>query len=107
MCYLRVSIYLYNIETFICDISNPPLLNDIADLICLYDLIEHTPYPKKSLQAIRRILKNDGILHIVTPDSNSISAKILGRYWFHYKPKEHLFYFSRHPLFLSRHPIVS
>ena len=88
----------YNINTFICDISHPPLKNDIADLICLYDLIEHTTYPRKALEAIKQILKNDGILHIVTPDSNCISAKILGRYWFHYKPKEHLFYFNKNNL---------
>ena len=88
----------YNVDTFICDISNPPIKNNIADLVCLYDLIEHVPNPKKSLKAIKNILKDDGILHIVTPDSNSISSIIFGRYWFHYKPKEHLFYFNKHNL---------
>ena len=85
----------YDIKTFVCDIANPPLRNNIADLICLYDLIEHTTNPKEALKAIKRVIKKDGILHIVTPDSNSISAKILGPYWFHYKPKEHLFYFNK------------
>jgi len=88
----------YDINTFICDITHPPVTNNIADLICLYDLIEHIPHPKKSLLALKNILKNDGILHIVTPDSNSFSAKILGARWFHYKPQEHLFYFNKHNL---------
>ena len=47
----------HNINTFICDISHPPLKNDITDLICLYDIIEHTTYPRKFLEAIKRILK--------------------------------------------------
>ena len=88
----------YNINTFICDITHPPVTKNIADLICLYDIIEHLPDPKKSLISLKKILKHDGILHIVTPDSNSISAKIFGKKWFHFKPQEHLFYFNKHNL---------
>lgn len=64
------------------------------DAITLYDVIEHLPDPVAALREIRRLLAPEGVLHIVTPNVGGLQAKVLGRYWYHYKPGEHLFYFS-------------
>lgn len=64
------------------------------DVITLYDAIEHLFDPIATLCEIRRLLKPGGLLHIVTPNVDGLQARILGRYWYHYKPGEHLYYFG-------------
>jgi SAM-dependent methyltransferase len=64
------------------------------DVITLYDAIEHMTDPVATLAAVRRLLVPGGILHLVTPNVGGMQACLLGRYWYHYKPGEHLFYFA-------------
>lgn len=64
------------------------------DVVTLYDVIEHLEDPLATLREIRRILKPDGLLHLVTPNVGGLQARLLGRHWYHYKPGEHLVYFS-------------
>jgi SAM-dependent methyltransferase len=64
------------------------------DVITLSDLLEHVRDPLKVLGAARRLLKEDGILMIMTPATDSLSRWFMGRRWVHYKT-EHLFYFNR------------
>lgn len=61
------------------------------DLIIAYSIIEHTPDPLVFLKEEKRILKDDGILVLATPDIGSW----LGSRRFQYKPHEHLYYFDR------------
>ncbi len=85
----------YGVHGVVADAAHPPFRSGSFDLICLYDVIEHVVDPVAVLREARRLLKPNGLLHIVTPDVRSLSARILGRYWFHYKPFEHVAYFSR------------
>jgi SAM-dependent methyltransferase len=64
------------------------------DVITLYDAIEHMTDPVATMAAVRRLLVPGGILHLVTPNVGGLQARVLGRYWYHYKPGEHLFYFA-------------
>lgn len=64
------------------------------DAITLYDVIEHLSDPVRTLKEVRRLLVPGGVLHIVTPNVDGIQARLLGSSWYHYKPGEHLFYFS-------------
>ena len=64
------------------------------DVITLYDSIEHLTDPVATLAAVRRLLVPGGIVHLVTPNVGGVQARLLGRLWYHYKPGEHLFYFS-------------
>jgi 2-polyprenyl-3-methyl-5-hydroxy-6-metoxy-1,4-benzoquinol methylase len=68
------------------------------DVITLQDVIEHVKDPKAEMKEINRILKSGGILFIVTPDIGGLWYKLLGRFWYHYKPGEHIMYFSRKTL---------
>jgi SAM-dependent methyltransferase len=64
------------------------------DVVTLYDTIEHLADPIGTLAAVRRLLVPGGIVHLVTPNVGGLQAGVLGRYWYHYKPGEHLFYFA-------------
>lgn len=63
------------------------------DLITAIDVLEHIPDPAAWLKECRRILKQDGILFLVTPDCSSLPALIRRSKWPHYK-EEHLYYYT-------------
>jgi 2-polyprenyl-3-methyl-5-hydroxy-6-metoxy-1,4-benzoquinol methylase len=63
------------------------------DVVAMIDVIEHLPDPLAALREVRRILKPGGHLYIVTPDIESLSARILGSRWWGLRPA-HIFYFS-------------
>ena len=64
------------------------------DVVTLYDTIEHLTDPVATLREIERLLVPGGLLHLVTPNVGGLQARVLGAKWYHYKPGEHLFYFS-------------
>ena len=65
------------------------------DVITMFDLIEHIPQPIEFMKEVKRIIKPGGFIGITTPDTSSLSYKLLGkRGWFHWK-FEHLGYFNR------------
>ena len=67
------------------------------DVIVMIDVLEHLTDPKYTLLEIRRILKNDGVLYISTPNISSAVSRILGAKWWGIN-KFHLFYFSKRTL---------
>jgi SAM-dependent methyltransferase len=67
------------------------------DVVVMNDVLEHLTDPRKTLREVRRILKNDGILYISTPDIGSFFSRALGARWWGIN-KYHLFYFSRRTL---------
>jgi SAM-dependent methyltransferase len=64
------------------------------DAIVMSDLIEHVRRPQETLLKARKLLKEEGLLLIVTPDTAAVSHHLMGKRWTHYKP-EHFFYFNR------------
>jgi len=67
------------------------------DLVTMFDLLEHVRDPGMMLEETRRILADKGMLLIVTPDAGSLSARLMGASWSHFK-REHLWYFTRKSL---------
>lgn len=63
------------------------------DVVTLIDVIEHVADPRKTLQKACRLLKPGGLLYLVTPDIRSLSASLLGGYWWGLR-EAHLSYFS-------------
>lgn len=63
------------------------------DVVAMIDVIEHLTRPKSAVEAAAKLLKPGGILYLVTPDIDSLSAKILGSYWWGFRPA-HIQYFS-------------
>lgn len=77
--------------------EDTPWQEKFFDVIVMSDVLEHFTDPDSAMRKARSILKPGGILAIVTPDTESLSAKWLSARWSHYQ-KDHLFYFNRYNL---------
>lgn len=51
------------------------------DVVILNDTLEHLADPVRTLGECRRVLKDDGVLYIFTPDVGSVAARRLGGRW--------------------------
>jgi len=51
------------------------------DVVTLWQVLEHLPYPLTALKQVYRILKPGGLVVVSTPDIGGIPARILGRRW--------------------------
>ncbi len=63
------------------------------DVIAMSDLIEHVRIPSQTLSKAANLLKEDGVIMIMTPDTKTLFNNLMGKRWTHYK-LEHFFYFS-------------
>jgi len=68
-----------------------------VDSLVFNDVIEHLPDLSSALATSRSVLAPGGTLCIGTPDLGSLSARLMGKRWPHYKA-EHLHYLSRRSL---------
>jgi SAM-dependent methyltransferase len=68
------------------------------NVITLQDVIEHVKDPAGETKEIYRVLKPGGFVFIVTPDIGGFWHRLLGPSWYHYKPGEHIMYFSQKTL---------
>jgi 2-polyprenyl-3-methyl-5-hydroxy-6-metoxy-1,4-benzoquinol methylase len=64
------------------------------DIIFMSDLVEHVPDPSPFWKETTKILKNNGIICIITPDPRHWSCALGGNSWVHFK-EEHLVFFSK------------
>lgn len=84
----------YGIKVFVSDPCRAAVAAGSMDLITLYDVIEHLPDPQALLRQLAPLLRQRGWLHITTPNVASLSARVMGKRWYHCKAREHLLYFS-------------
>lgn len=66
---------------------------DYFDVITMIDFVEHVRDPGAILSKAFRLLRGGGTLMILTPDAASLSCRVMGPRWLHYKV-EHLSYFT-------------
>jgi SAM-dependent methyltransferase len=64
------------------------------DVVSLWDVLEHTPDPRKVIGETHRLLDAGGHLVINYPDIGSMVAKLMGRKWV-FLLSVHLFYYTR------------
>ena len=69
------------------------LADESVDLVTMLDVLEHLPDPQGGLREARRVLTPGGLLVIVTPNPESLTARLLGHRWVYYTPPEHLHLF--------------
>ena len=55
------------------------------DVVTLWQVLEHVPYPLMILKEVHRILKPGGLLVVSTPNIEGIPAKILSKRWWDIK----------------------
>ncbi|MHC1706762.1 MAG: class I SAM-dependent methyltransferase [Bacteroidales bacterium] len=77
------------------------------DVITLWHVLEHVSNLKETLNTLNRILKDDGLLIIAVPNSDSKDAVIYGKFWAAYDVPRHLYHFTPVTLkkLLNRHHI--
>ncbi len=84
----------FNIDVFQGTLNEAVFPERSFDVVVMNDVIEHVEDPKALLIEIRRILKNNGLLCVSTPDIDSFLSRFLRARWWGIN-KYHLFYFSR------------
>ncbi len=84
----------YGLNGFICSPEKIPVQTARFDLVTLFDVISYVSHPKGLLKEIRESLWSGGVLHIVTPNLQSLSARLLGRRWYHIDPDRSYLYFT-------------
>jgi 2-polyprenyl-3-methyl-5-hydroxy-6-metoxy-1,4-benzoquinol methylase len=67
------------------------------DVVTLWQVLEHVPYPLTVLKEVQRILKPEGLLVVSTPNIEGIPARILRRKWWDIK-RLHINQFSTRTL---------
>jgi 2-polyprenyl-3-methyl-5-hydroxy-6-metoxy-1,4-benzoquinol methylase len=85
----------FGLDGFVSDLAEPPLKRQQFDMVTLYDVIEHMSEPRQILERLQPLIKDHGLLHVTTPNVESWSARMMRDFWYHFKPQEHLLYFSK------------
>lgn len=68
------------------------------DIITLIDVLEHSLDPNKIISKCNRILRNNGIIIIQTPNFNSIISRLTGSKWIWLLLPQHVFLYSAYSL---------
>jgi SAM-dependent methyltransferase len=76
------------------DLASARFADESFDVAVLDDTIEHLPDPRAVIAELRRVLVPGGLLTMNTPNEAGWLRRLQGARWFHYKPPEHLYYFS-------------
>ncbi len=73
-----------------------PFANDSFDCVLGISIIEHLTQEDgtRFVNEARRVLKNGGVLFLVTPNFSSPLRYIQGKNWFAYSDKTHIFFYS-------------
>jgi len=66
------------------------------DAVTMWDVIEHVVDPMGELKEVHRVLRDGGLLSLITPDAGSLVARVLGSRWEEFRRvREHVYFFSR------------
>ncbi len=66
-------------------------------IITLLDIIEHLVEPDAFMTKVDALIEENGILVLVTPDINSLAARLAGKRWWHFRVA-HINFFNLHSL---------
>jgi len=64
------------------------------DVVTAFGVIEHVTAPDKMLELAANLLRQGGLMVIQTPNTASVPARLLGKWWPPFAPIEHIYYFS-------------
>lgn len=67
---------------------------ELADVICFWDTLEHVPDPVEFLTQVRRRLAPGGVVALSVPNVASVPARALGARWWTLKPEQHIWHLS-------------
>jgi SAM-dependent methyltransferase len=84
----------YNLNVICKDLFECKFEDNYFDLVILRYVLEHLHNPDDVIKEIKRILKDNGLIYLVIPNSDTIERKIFKQYWCEYDVPRHLFLFS-------------
>lgn len=85
-------------RTIEADITSSNVKERDFDVITLFGLIEHVTNPEIVISSSAKKLKKNGIIMIQTPNSASLFALLMRKFWPPFSPIEHIHLFSRRGL---------
>jgi len=85
----------YALNVFLGEIEEANYPEDFFDVITLWDVLEHLPNPKSTLNEIHRVLKENGRLVLRVPNGGSWDAKLFGKFWFGLDAPRHYYVFNQ------------
>ncbi len=77
------------------DQSLESLKSNSTDVITMWHVMEHVPYPVQTVRHIYRILRSGGLAVIAVPNFLSYDAGYYKEHWAAYDVPRHLFHFSQ------------
>jgi 2-polyprenyl-3-methyl-5-hydroxy-6-metoxy-1,4-benzoquinol methylase len=84
-----------NLSVKLGTLNNNEFSPDHYNLVTSWDVIEHSYNPIEDIKIMARLLKKGGYMAIITPNRESLHARIVGSRWVEYeKPEEHLYFFG-------------
>jgi len=84
----------YYLDVSIGSFKSIPLQENYYDIITLWDVLEHLPSPKDTLQKTHHLLKNNGILVFSIPNLASFDRFLFGSAWIGWDAPRHFTLFS-------------
>jgi 2-polyprenyl-3-methyl-5-hydroxy-6-metoxy-1,4-benzoquinol methylase len=84
----------YGMKTYTGDLVENRLPDRSFDAITLSHVIKHLADPERTLRECLRLLKPGGRLIVVTPNAESVGARLFGPHWRGWEPPRHLRLFS-------------
>ncbi|MCK4351977.1 class I SAM-dependent methyltransferase [candidate division WOR-3 bacterium] len=68
------------------------------DMVIMFQVIEHLPNPRSTLEEVHRILKRYGYVICSTPNVDSTEFNFFGKYWYGLDIPRHLYFYSEKTL---------
>ena len=84
----------YNLDVVTGELAEAAYPDGYFDVVVMDDVIEHVSDPSGLVGEARRVLREEGLLTINTPNRAGWWHLLMGRRWFHYKQTEHTYFFS-------------
>jgi SAM-dependent methyltransferase len=88
------SVDAYGVRVFRGPLEDFPDEGAGFDVITSWHVLEHVPYPVEFLQAIRRLLRDDGVLAIEVPNLQNWAFRVTGGNWYQLSLPYHLEHFT-------------
>lgn len=77
------------------DILTSNMLGKKFDVITMWHVIEHIQDPHKLLKRVNKLLKQDGVVIMTSPNCDSLGYKLAKERWFHFDAPRHLILYGK------------
>lgn len=84
----------HNIEVLVGNFTTLPLTPGSLEVVAAYHVLEHLYNPVEWLQAVRKVLKPGGYLHLQVPNFGSLEASLTKNCWAGLSFPFHVYHFS-------------